>query len=317
MPRVAFQMDPLETLDPSTDTTLLLMAEALRRGYEVYGYEAKCLSYVEGRLVAQTFALPASLTQSSVPQGSRVLDLMSCDVVWIRQDPPFSMSYLVPTYLLQTLEPQVRVVNAPWAIRNSPEKLWPLLAFTSWMPPTLLTRDPEAVKAFLDQQGEIVLKPLFGYGGAGISYVHREDTRNLSPLLSFYFQHPEPLLAQKYVPQIQQGDTRVFFVGGEVVGAVAKIPPQGQFVSNVSHGGRVVPAQLTAIQRERCQVVAQTLKERGILFAGADWIGEWLLEINLTSPTLVPAYNRIYGEKLEERLWDGVERMGKAKQKGA
>ena len=319
-PRVAFQMDPLDTLNPLTDTTLLLMAEAADRGYEVQAYAPHDLWVQDHTVMARTFPLPSSLGHScqtsgdsqkashGTSQGACDLDLASCAVVWIRQNPPFSMNYLIPTYLLQTLCPRVHVINSPQALRDCPEKLWPLLSFGAWMPPTLLTRDVHRIKAFVQTHGEIVLKPLFGYGGGGVSYVHQEDTRNLATILDFYLQTPEPVMVQKYLPQIHTGDTRVFFIDGHVAGAVSRVPAHGQFISNLSHASHVTRAHLTPLQAERCGILAHSLKEKGIVFAGADWVGDWLLEINITSPTLVPAYNQLYGDKLEARIWDAVER---------
>jgi len=319
-PRVAFQMDPLDTLNPLTDTTLLLMAEAADRGYEVQAYAPHDLWVEDQTIMARTFPLPPSLTHPSqtqetfpgnsqgTSQGGCDLDLASCAMIWIRQNPPFSMAYLIPTYLLQTLCPRVHVINNPQALRDCPEKLWPLLTFGAWMPPTLLTRDVHRIKAFVQTHGEIVLKPLFGYGGGGVSYVHQGDTRNLATLLEFYLQTPEPVMVQKYLPQIHTGDTRVFLVDGRVAGALSKVPRDGQFISNLSHGSRVTQAQLTPLQAERCEILAQSLKEKGIVFAGADWVGDWLLEVNITSPSMVPAYNQLYGDKLEAHIWDAVER---------
>ena len=303
--KIAFQIEPLEQLGP-LDSGLALIREAVVRGHQVWMYQPENLSFDQGQVRARALSLTSEM---QTEEASVLLDLAKMDVIWIRSNPPFDMAYLTPTYVLEALPPQVRVINPPASLRNYPEKLWPMRAFSQWMAPTLLTRAPADVLHFWDAHGTIVLKPLFGYGGHGVLCLGPSDRRNWPTFQEMFFgPSKDAVIVQTYLPEIEQGDTRVFFVGGRVRGALSRVPAKGQFLSGSAYGSDIRKTDLTDRQRACCAALEEGLQEGGFFLAGVDFIGDFLTEINLTSPTLLPQFNQLYSVSLESEIWDLLEK---------
>lgn len=302
--RVAFQCDAFETLDPQTDTTLALMAEALERGFHVSAYTPPTLSWREGALTAfgPKISLQGKRLQASDPTP---IPLEAMDVLWIRQDPPFDMTYLTPTYLLETLPPQTLLLNDPDGLRSAPEKLL-ITHFPELLPPTLITSEQEKAQAFLQEQGPLVLKPLYDYGGRSIFHVQTAaDLRQRwHELCALYPQ--VPFLCQTFLPEVYEGDKRLFLIEGTYAGGYKKRPPPGEFRSNLCNGGQAVAYTPTPRDLEICESLGPLLRKKGLFFVGLDVIGPFLTEINVTSPTGLKAFNHLYHRKLEKKIWDRV-----------
>jgi glutathione synthase len=305
---VAVQMDPIETINIEADSTFVLALEAQARGYRLFHYLARALSFEEGRVTARAHPLALRREKGNhfdlgEPQQ---LDLASTDVVLMRQDPPFDMAYITATHLLEHIHPKTLVVNDPVSVRNAPEKLL-VTHFSSLMPPTLITSDPAQVKAFRQRHGDIIVKPLFGNGGAGVFHL-RPDDSNLNALLEMFTERSrEPVMVQRYLPEVRQGDKRIILIDGEPVGAINRVPAAGEARSNMHVGGRPEKSPLTARDREICAAIGPTLKRQGLIFVGIDVIGAYLTEINVTSPTGLQEVNRFDGTKLESLIWDAIE----------
>jgi glutathione synthase len=236
-----------------------------------------------------------------------LLDLATVDVVLMRQDPPFDMSYISATHLLEHIHPATLVVNDPGHVRNAPEKLF-VTHFPDLMPPTLITADGERVRAFRAEHQDVILKPLFGNGGTGVFHVTPED-ENLNALLEMFTQFfREPIIVQKYLPEVRQGDKRIILVDGEVAGAVTRVPQAGEARANFHAGGAALKTTLTEREREICAAIGPALRERGLVFTGIDVIGDYLTEINVTSPTGIQEINRLDGVHIEAQIWDAIER---------
>jgi len=305
---VAIQMDPPEALHPAGDSTILLMEEAQKRGHRLYYYHPSRLFWAEGTLYAP--AQPITLTgdpQSWFALGESVLlDLAGVDAVLMRQDPPYDMAYLSATYLLSRIHPHTLVVNDPTSVRNLPEKIFPL-DFAQYMPPTLIASEREPIEDFLRTHGDIILKPLYGHGGHAVFRL-RQDSENLQALLEFFFRRGErPVIAQQFLPEVEQRDLRVILINGQVEGVIGRQPAQGEVRSNLRVGGTAVRMELTAHQQKICEEIGATCAEKGILFAGLDLIGDFLTEINITSPTGLRAVKNLYGTAPETAFWDAVE----------
>jgi len=235
------------------------------------------------------------------------LDLATADVVLLRQDPPFDMAYITTTHILERLPKSVLVVNDPYWVRNSPEKVF-VTDYPDLMPPTLVTSDPETVRAFRAEHGEIVVKPLYGNGGTGVFRIRKED-ENLNTIMEFFASFVrEPMVVQKYVPQVRQGDKRIILVDGEPVGAINRVPAHGEARSNMHVGGRPEKTQLTDREKEICSRIGPELKRRGLIFTGIDVIGDYLTEINVTSPTGIWEIRRFDGTDIAALIWDAIER---------
>ena len=239
--------------------------------------------------------------------AEETLDLATLDVILMRQDPPFDMAYITGTHLLEHVREEVLVVNDPVSVRNAPEKLF-ATHFDGLMPPTLITSDREAIVAFRREHGEIILKPLFGNGGAGVFRLSPED-ENLNALLELFTGlYREPIIVQRYLPEVRQGDKRIILVEGEPLGAVLRVPPAGEARANLHVGGTAVKTTLTPRERDICAAIGPALRAQGLLFVGIDVIGEYLTEINVTSPTGIQEIDRLDGVRLEEPIWDAIER---------
>ncbi|MCW5751762.1 MAG: glutathione synthase [Alphaproteobacteria bacterium] len=305
---VAIQMDPIETVDIDADSTFVLALEAERRGHGVYHYLPRHLSLRQGRVIAK--ARPLSVRRVKGDHftfGAPIeLDLAAVDVVLMRQDPPFDMAYITATHLLEHVHPRTLVVNDPVHVRNAPEKLF-VTHFPELMPPTLITSDPDEIRAFRAEHKDIIVKPLFGNGGAGVFHI-KPDDENLNSLLELFTQlYREPIVVQRYLPEVRQGDKRIILVDGEAVGAVNRVPPKGEARSNLHVGGTAVKSALTRRDREICEAIGPVLKAHGLIFVGIDVIGDYLTEINVTSPTGLQQIDRFDGVSLEARIWDAIE----------
>ena len=306
---VALQMDPIADVSITGDSTFRLGLEAEARGHRLFQYTVDELRYDEGRVVAR--GRPITLRRE---HGDHVtfgewaeVDLNEFDVIWLRQDPPFDMAYVTSTHLLDRVHPQTLVVNDPFWVRNCPEKLM-VLDFPDLTPPTMISRNPEDFKAFRARHGEIIVKPLYGNGGAGVFHLKPGDP-NMSALLETFADiNREPLIAQKYLPEVVKGDKRIILVDGEPVGAINRVPQEGEARSNMHVGGRAEKVGLTEREREICARIGPTLREKGLIFTGIDVIDGWLTEINVTSPTGIQELERFDGVNAAEAIWVAIEK---------
>ena len=309
--RVAVQMDPLEAINIGGDSTFALMLKAQERGHRLYHYLAEDLTWQEGRLYAGAHEVSVQpLAGDHFRRGeSAILDLGSdVDVVLMRQDPPFDLGYITATHLLERIQDETLVVNDPAAVRNAPEKLW-VLDFARFMPPTMLTRSLGAARHFVEEHGEVVIKPLHGNAGKAVFKIGR-DGSNLAPLMEmFNATYREPHVLQTFLPEVAEGDKRIVLVEGEIAGAINRRPPKGDIRSNLAAGGTAEATELSEAEREICAALAPELKRRGLLFVGIDVIGgRWLTEINVTSPTGIVAIDTFNGTDTPGLIWDAIER---------
>ncbi|RWR09869.1 glutathione synthase [Paenirhodobacter populi] len=306
--KVAIQMDPIEGINIDADSTFRLAEEAQTRGHELFYYTPDKLIYREGSILARGWPLTVRRVKGDhFTLGVEAeVDLSDFDVVWLRQDPPFDMGYITTTHLLERIHPATLVVNDPFWVRNSPEKLL-VLNFPDLTPPTLIARDLATIKAFKARHGDVILKPLYGNGGAGVFRLDPND-RNLSSLHELFTGiNREPLIVQKYVPAVVKGDKRIILVDGEPVGAINRVPAEGETRSNMHVGGRPEKIGLTAREREICARIGPVLREKGQIFVGIDVIGDWLTEINVTSPTGIQELERFDGINVAAMIWDVIE----------
>lgn len=306
--KVAVQMDPIEGINIEGDTTFLMMEAAQARGHSLFVYTTDTLALEDGR----AFARGRDVTVQRVSGGHatlgdyRKVELAEFDVVLLRQDPPFDMHYIDTTFILEAVHPKTLVVNDPVAVRNAPEKLF-VTKFPQLQPPTLISNDLEAIYDFRRRHGDVVLKPLNGRGGSGVTRLLADDP-NLDALLELHAQiDREPVILQKFLPAVTKGDKRILLVDGECVGAINRVPGKGQIRSNMAVGGRPEPVELTARDLEICRTIGPELKARGLLFVGIDVIGDYLTEINVTSPTGAVALKRFTGVDAAEILWGKIE----------
>ena len=305
---VAIQMDPIEAIDIDADSTFVLALEAQRRGHGLYTYLPRDLLFRDGQVLARARPLAVRREKGNhcTLGEAELLDLATMDVVLMRQDPPFDMAYITATHLLEHIHPQTLVVNDPVHVRNAPEKLF-VTHFEDAMPPTIITADPVAVRAFRAEHKDIVLKPIYGGGGARVFHVKADD-ENLNALLEMLTElYREPIMVQRYVPEVREGDKRIVMIEGEPVGAINRIPAEGEARANMHVGGKPVKADIGLREREICEAIGPALRERGLIFAGIDVIGAYLTEINVTSPTGLQEINRFDGTRLEARIWDAIE----------
>ena len=321
MLKVAVQMDPIETVSIDGDSTFALMLEAQRRGHKLWHYDVKHMSLHEGKGEARTGRLMARARPVTVQRvagdhykfgAPEMLDLGTMDTVLMRQDPPFDMAYITATHMLEHIHPKTLVVNDPKQVRDAPEKLL-VTHFPQLMPPTLITWDPEAVRAFRAEYKDIIVKPLFGNGGAGVFRI-REDDENLASLLEMHWARSrEPLMIQRYEKAVRKGDKRIILIDGEPLGAVNRVPAAGEARSNMHVGGRPERSPLTDRDREICATIGPMLRENGLIFVGIDVIGDYLTEINVTSPTGLQEIARFDGTDLSVAIWDRIEaKIGRA-----
>ena len=308
--KVAFQMDPMESIDITGDSSFALALEAQERGHKLFHYEPKNLSLSQLRPVAKLRSLTVqNITGNHFSHGEqRVADLKTdIDVILMRQDPPFDMSYITATHILEHVHPHTLVINNPTNVRNTPEKLF-VTHFENVMPPTLITSDEEEIFGFRKEFKDIIVKPLFGNGGAGVFHI-KPDDENLSSLIELHKTfYREPLMIQEYVPAVRQGDKRIILIDGKPVGAVNRVPAKGEARSNMHVGGKPMKCELTGRDREICEIIGPSLKEKGLLFVGIDVIGNYLTEINVTSPTGIQELSRFEDTNIASLIWDAIEK---------
>lgn len=305
---VAIQMDPMDGIDINGDSTFVLALEAQKRGFGLFHYLPSRLSLRDGRVIAK-----ANLMEVRREVGNHFtfgdtqeVDLSSMDVVLMRQDPPFDMAYITATHILEHITDSTLVVNDPVSVRNAPEKLF-VTHFEGVMPPTLITSDPDEIKAFRAEQKDIIIKPLYGNGGAGVFHLPAGD-ENLGSLVEMFTENfREPMIVQKYLSAVREGDKRIILIDGDVVGAINRVPAAGEARSNMHVGGRPEKSILTAREEEICEAIGPSLKDQGLIFVGIDVIGDYLTEINVTSPTGLQEINRFDDVCLEAQIWDAIE----------
>ncbi|MEP3847178.1 MAG: glutathione synthase [Paracoccaceae bacterium] len=306
--KIAFQMDPIDSVDIDGDTTFRLAEEAQARGHELFYYTPDHLAYQAGRITARGQDLRVQRVQGdhAILGDMREVDLADFDVVWLRQDPPFDMHYITTTHLLDRLKGHALVVNDPFWVRNYPEKLL-VLDFPDLTPPTTIARDIDTIRAFKAEHGDIILKPLYGNGGAGVFRLDAND-RNLSSLHELFAGFSrEPLIVQKFLPDVSNGDKRVLLIDGAPIGAINRVPAPGETRSNMHVGGRPEKIGLSERDQYICDAIGPLLKEKGQVLVGIDVIGDYLTEINVTSPTGIQELERFDGINVAEKIWEAIE----------
>lgn len=307
---VALQMDPIESVDINGDSTFALGLEAEKRGYKLYHYDVKDLSFQDGKVTAyaRSLTLRREMGNHFSFGAMDKIDLAEdVDVVLMRQDPPFHMGYITATHILEHIHPKTLVVNDPASVRNAPEKIF-LTRFPDLMPPTLITSNSRDVAQFRAEYKDIIVKPLYGNGGAGVFRI-REKDQNLNSLIEMFQKfYPEPFIVQQYLSDVVKGDKRIILVDGVAVGAINRVPPEGEVRSNMHVGGEARKTELTDREMQICNAIGPTLREMGLLFVGIDVIGDYLTEINVTSPTGIQEIQRFDGTDISALLWDAIEK---------
>ena len=302
-------MDHVSTINIAGESTFAMSLEAQARGYKLFHDTPDRLSMRDGKVYATVEPMELRDVKGdhfSLGEPERV-DLSTMDVILLRQDPPFDMAYITSTHILERIHPRTLVVNDPAWVRNSPEKIF-VTEFADLMPPTLITRDPTEIARFRQEQGDIILKPLYGNGGAGVFHSTRDD-RNFSSLMEMFGQmFREPFIAQGYLPAVRKGDKRIILVDGEPVGAINRVPAEHDSRSNMHVGGRAEATELTPREKEICARIGPALKERGFILVGIDVIGDYMTEINVTSPTGIREVKKFGGADIAALLWDAIER---------
>ena len=306
---VAIQMDHVSSIDINGDSTFVMALEAQKRGYKLFHYVPGKLSLSNGRVLAEAepMALRRERGNHFTLGETRTMDLAKeTDVVLMRQDPPFDMAYITATHLLEQIHPETLVVNDPREVRNAPEKLF-VTHFPDFMPPTLIASDRKQILAFREEHKDIIIKPLYGNGGAGVFHIKPED-ENLNSLLEMFTGlYREPIIAQAYLKDVRAGDKRIILIDGEIAGATNRVPMKGEARSNMHVGGKAVKSEITDRERDICAAIGPELKARGLIFVGIDVIGGYMTEINVTSPTGLQEINRFDDVCLEADIWDAIE----------
>ncbi len=307
--KIACQMDPIDRIDIRGDSTFAILLEAQRRNHDIFYYTPQNLALHGERLLARGHTLRVADIASAhfeVSHG-RTIDLTERDVVLLRQDPPFDMAYITTTHLLERIHPKTLVVNDPAHVRNAPEKIF-VLDYLDLMPPTIVTRSLDDVLAFRAQMKDIIIKPLYGNGGASVFRLGPADTNVASLVELFQGVFREPFMVQQYRSEVRAGDKRIILIDGEVAGAINRVPAEGETRSNLHVGGTAKAVELTDRDREICARLAPELKRRGLLFTGIDVIGPYLTEINVTSPTGIRQVKSFGGADIAAMIWDAIEK---------
>ena len=306
--KIAFQMDPIEDVDINADSTFRLAEEAQNRGHDLYVYTPNDLTFNRGKVAAKvrSIKLKRKIGDHVNFGAVELLELSKFGVIWLRQDPPFDMGYITNTHLLDLVGKETLIVNNPFWVRNLPEKLL-VLEFPDLIPNTMISRDLEEIKEFKREFKDIIVKPLYGNGGAGVFRL-KEDDKNLTSLHELFSTlSSEPLIAQAFLPDVKNGDKRIILVDGSPVGAINRVPQAGQIRSNMHVGGKAEPAKLSQRDREICSEIGPTLKSKGQVFVGIDIIGDYLTEINVTSPTGIQELERFDNLNIAEMIWQAIE----------
>ena len=309
MSKVSIQMDPIELIDIKADTTFALALEAHKRGHELFYFNPKNLTFNNGIVTARgknILKIQNKISEHVVLSEEETRDLSSEDIILLRQDPPFDMTYITNTHILETLHPETFVVNNPFEVRNAPEKLF-VNKFKEFIPETLITRDIIEINKFKKEFKEIIVKPLYGNGGKQVFHI-RHDDPNFTSLLEMFFEHSnEPIIIQRYLPQVRNGDCRVVMINGEIAGAVNRVPPKGEARSNLHVGGKAEKKILNKKEIEICEALSEELKKKELILVGLDIIGNYLTEINVTSPTGVQEISKFNNFNISSKFWDSVE----------
>jgi len=311
MARIAIQMDPIEFIDIEADTTFALALEAIKRGHELFYYKPKNLSYLNGQIIAignKIIGLKKEKNNHVTLDKSKNIDLSTQDIILLRQDPPFDMSYITNTHILEKLHPATFVINNPKEVRNAPEKIF-VNKYKEFMPETLITRNIKEIINFKNEYKEIILKPLYGNGGKQIFHIKENDPNLLTHLEMFFEISNEPIIIQKYLSEVRKGDCRIILINGEVAGAINRIPPTGQARSNLHVGGKAEKKKLSKKELEICEALGPELKKRELILVGLDVIGNYLTEINVTSPTGIQEISKFNKTNLSAKFWDCIEKI--------
>jgi glutathione synthase len=306
---VAIQMNHISNVDIDADSTFAIALEAEARGHSLFHYQPEQLFYQSGKVQARAEILNVrrKIGDHFSLGDIQVIDLTDMDVVLLRQDPPFDMSYVTTTHLLELVHPKTLVVNDPIEVRNSPEKLF-FSRYSNLMPPTLISRNHEQIISFRSEYSDIIIKPLYGNGGAKVFHVKPED-ENLTALLEMFEEiNREPIIVQEYIPNVRKGDKRIILIDGAVAGAINRVPEKGEARANMHAGAKAEKSILNDRDREICKLIGPDLKARGLIFVGIDIIGDYLTEINVTSPTGIQEINSFDGLCLEAQIWDAIEK---------
>ena len=306
MIKVGFQMDPLDNIDPRLDTSFRLAEEAELRGYSVFHYLPNNLTFSKTRIIANGHYVKLNRKQNpsfSILKNKTIDIGHDLDVLWLRQDPPFNMDYLSSTYLLDFVGNETLIVNNPFWVRNFPEKLL-VLNYPQLMPATIITSRIEVIQEFREKYGDIILKPLYGNGGAGVFKINYNDKNFVALFELFQMNSTEPLIAQEFLPEVINGDKRIILLDGEILGAINRIPQKGEIRSNMHVGGKAVATELSIDEIKICEQIGSTLKEHGQIFVGIDVIGGKLTEINVTSPTGLQELEKFENKNLASKVWD-------------
>lgn len=306
MIKVGFQMDPLDNIDPRLDTSFRLAEEAELRGYSVFHYLPNNLTFSKTRIIANGHFVKLNRKQnpSFTILKNKTIDIgHDLDILWLRQDPPFNMDYLSSTYLLDFVGNETLIVNNPFWVRNFPEKLL-VLNYPQLMPATIITSRIEVIQEFREKYGDIILKPLYGNGGAGVFKINYNDKNFVALFELFQMNSTEPLIAQEFLPEVVNGDKRIILLDGEILGAINRIPQKGEIRSNMHVGGKAVATELSIDEIKICEQIGSTLKEHGQIFVGIDVIGGKLTEINVTSPTGLQELEKFENKNLASKVWD-------------
>ena len=311
MAKIAVQMDPIQFIDINADTTFALILEAFNRGHELFYYNPQNLTFYNGIITAvgnKIIKLKKEKNNHVVLGKKEVIDLSTQDIILLRQDPPFDMTYITNTHILEKLHPNTFVINNPKEVRNAPEKIL-VNDYIDLIPETMITRSIDEVIKFKNEFSEIILKPLYGNGGKQIFHIKKNDP-NLHAHLEMFFEiSNEPIIIQKYIPEVRQGDCRIILINGEIAGAINRVPPTGQARSNLHVGGRAEKKKLNKRELEICEALGPELKKRELILVGLDVIGDYLTEINVTSPTGIQEISYFNGVNIGAKFWDCVEKL--------
>ncbi len=304
--KIALQMDPLEKLDLKGDTTFILGLEAIKRGFELYFYSPSDLIYKNNNVYAKAKILDLAFKneKETFDYGkTKILKLSSLDVILMRQDPPFNMSYITATHILEKIASQTLILNNPFHVRNAPEKIF-VTEFSKFMPETLITRETDEIIKFKNKNKNIIIKPLYGNGGEGVFYIKDNDSNFNVIIENFLNSNEEQFIIQRYIPEVKKGDKRIILIDGEVVGAINRIPAKNENRSNMHVGGKPIKTSLNKNDKLICETISPSLKAKGLFFVGIDVISNYLTEINVTSPTGIREINRLNKTSIEKIFWD-------------
>jgi len=308
--KIIVQMDPIEKLNLEGDSTFALLYEAQTRGYEIDFYTPNMLTLEDGILLAEAYQISLKNNPSEIikSNGAKSVQLDKYDVVLMRQDPPFDMNYITATHLLETVQERVLVLNNPFYVRNCPEKIF-VNKYKKFMPPTMITRNTSEINRFRDRYDEIIIKPLYGNGGASVFYSNKSD-RNFSSIIENFMNiSNEPFIIQKFIPNVSHGDKRIILINGQIAGAINRLPQNGEIRSNMHVGGQAVKTEITPNEREICDALSKDLINFGLFFVGIDVIDNFITEINVTSPTGIREIHKLTGQNIAENFWNEAEKL--------